>query len=151
MLVISRRKNESLVISDDVIITVVEIRGDKVRLGITAPAEYSVCRKEVHDALSRSLPPPRPLSVEEQAWLGAIADNPDDAQLRLVFAEWLEERGDPLGEYIRVQIELSRLPEGDRQRTALEQRRRDLWRQHGPSWDASLPDTLLRPRGRFFI
>ena len=53
MLVLSRKKNESVVVSDDVVITVVEIRGDKVRLGIEAPKEMPVHRKEVFDAIRR--------------------------------------------------------------------------------------------------
>jgi len=51
MLVLSRKKNESIVVSDDIVITVVEIRGDKVRLGIEAPKEMPVHRKEVFDAI----------------------------------------------------------------------------------------------------
>ncbi len=54
MLVLSRKKNESIVINDDVTIVVVEIRGDKVRLGIEAPKEVPVHRKEVYDAIKRS-------------------------------------------------------------------------------------------------
>lgn len=51
MLVLSRKKNESIVINDDTTITIVEIRGDKVRLGIVAPKEVPVHRQEVHDAI----------------------------------------------------------------------------------------------------
>ncbi len=51
MLVLSRKKNESIVISKDVTVTVVEIRGDKVRLGIVAPKEVPVHRQEVFDAI----------------------------------------------------------------------------------------------------
>lgn len=51
MLVLSRKKNESIVINDDITVTVVEIRGDKVRLGIVAPKEIPVHRQEVHDAI----------------------------------------------------------------------------------------------------
>ena len=47
MLVLSRKKNESIIINNDITIVVVEIRGDKVRLGIEAPKEISVHRKEV--------------------------------------------------------------------------------------------------------
>lgn len=54
MLVLSRKKNESIVINDDVTIVVVEIRGDKVRLGVEAPKEVPVHRKEVYDAIKRS-------------------------------------------------------------------------------------------------
>lgn len=51
MLVLSRKKNESIIIYDNVEIVVVEIRGDKVRLGIEAPKEIPVHRKEVYDAI----------------------------------------------------------------------------------------------------
>lgn len=51
MLVLTRGKNESVVINDDITITVVEVRGDKVRLGITAPKQTPVHRSEVYDAI----------------------------------------------------------------------------------------------------
>jgi carbon storage regulator len=51
MLVLSRKKNESIVINNDVVITVVEIRGDKVRLGIVAPKDVPVHRQEVYEAI----------------------------------------------------------------------------------------------------
>ena len=51
MLVLSRKKNESIVINNDIIVTVVEIRGDKVRLGIVAPKEVPVHRQEVYEAI----------------------------------------------------------------------------------------------------
>jgi carbon storage regulator len=51
MLVLSRKKNESIVINSDITVTVVEIRGDKVRLGIVAPKEVPVHRQEVFDAI----------------------------------------------------------------------------------------------------
>jgi len=53
MLVLQRKKNESIVINDDITIVVVDIRGDKVRLGIEAPRETPVHRKEVYDAIRR--------------------------------------------------------------------------------------------------
>ena len=53
MLVLSRKKNESIIINGNVTIVVVEIRGDKVRLGIEAPKEISVHRREVYDAINR--------------------------------------------------------------------------------------------------
>jgi carbon storage regulator len=53
MLVLSRKKNESIVINNDITIVVVEIRGDKVRLGVEAPREYPVHRREVYDAITR--------------------------------------------------------------------------------------------------
>ncbi|MFV2068314.1 MAG: carbon storage regulator CsrA [Pirellulales bacterium] len=54
MLVLSRKKNESIVINDDITIVVVEIRGDKVRLGVEAPKEVPVHRREVYEAILRS-------------------------------------------------------------------------------------------------
>lgn len=53
MLVLSRKKSESIIINDDIVITVVEVRGDKVRLGIQAPRDVPVHRKEVLDAIVR--------------------------------------------------------------------------------------------------
>ena len=53
MLVLSRKKNESIVINDNISIVVVEIRGDKVRLGIEAPKEIPVHRREVYEAILR--------------------------------------------------------------------------------------------------
>lgn len=55
MLVLSRKKNESIIIDDHIVITVVEIRGDKVRLGIDAPKEISVHRREVYEAIQEQV------------------------------------------------------------------------------------------------
>ena len=54
MLVLSRKKNESIIINNDITIVVVEIRGDKVRLGIEAPKDIPVHRREVFDAIRRN-------------------------------------------------------------------------------------------------
>ena len=54
MLVLSRKKNESIVINNDITIVVVEIRGDKVRLGVEAPKEVPVHRREVYEAIMRA-------------------------------------------------------------------------------------------------
>ncbi|MHC4283697.1 MAG: carbon storage regulator CsrA [Planctomycetota bacterium] len=51
MLVLSRHKDESIVIGDDIEISIVEVRGGKVRLGITAPRETPVHRREIYDAI----------------------------------------------------------------------------------------------------
>jgi len=53
MLVLSRKKNESIVIDDRIVITVIEIRGDKVRLGIEAPRDVAIHRSEVYEALKK--------------------------------------------------------------------------------------------------
>ncbi len=54
MLVLSRKKNESIVINNEITIVVVEIRGDKVRLGVEAPREVPVHRREVLDAIQQN-------------------------------------------------------------------------------------------------
>ena len=54
MLVLSRKVNETIIINDNIVITVVDIRGDKVRLGIEAPKEVPVHRQEVYDAIKRA-------------------------------------------------------------------------------------------------
>ena len=53
MLVLSRQRDQTIMIGDDIEITVVDIRGDKVRLGINAPSEIPVHRKEVYEAIKR--------------------------------------------------------------------------------------------------
>ncbi len=53
MLVLSRQKDESIMIGDDIKITIVDVRGDKVRLGIEAPRKVSVHRIEVYEAIQR--------------------------------------------------------------------------------------------------
>jgi len=57
MLVLSRKKNESIIINDNIIVTVIEIRGDKVRLGIEAPKDVTVHRREVYEAIHGQGPP----------------------------------------------------------------------------------------------
>ena len=56
MLVLTRKINESIVINDDVSVLVVEVRGDRVRLGIDAPKDVTVHRKEVYDVIRSSDP-----------------------------------------------------------------------------------------------
>lgn len=53
MLVLSRKKNQSIVIDGKIVVTVVEIRGDKIRLGIQAPREVPIHRSEVYDAIHK--------------------------------------------------------------------------------------------------
>jgi carbon storage regulator len=67
MLVLSRKKNESIVIDDNVVITIVEIRGDKVRLGIQAPRDIPVHRQEVLEAILRSQAATEAKSASPQA------------------------------------------------------------------------------------
>ena len=53
MLVLSRHRGESIVINDEIVITVVDIRGDKVRIGVEAPSDIPVHRQEVYEAIKR--------------------------------------------------------------------------------------------------
>lgn len=53
MLVLSRQRDESIIIGDNIVVTVVDVRGDKVRLGIDAPREVSVHRREIYEAIQR--------------------------------------------------------------------------------------------------
>jgi carbon storage regulator len=59
MLVLSRRRDQKIHIGDDITITVVELRGDKVRIGIEAPQNIPVHRKEVYDAIKRAFKKPK--------------------------------------------------------------------------------------------
>lgn len=56
MLVLNRKKDESIVIGDDIEITIVDVKGDKVSLGINAPREISVHRREIYDAIQKEKP-----------------------------------------------------------------------------------------------
>ncbi|HUT94357.1 MAG TPA: carbon storage regulator CsrA [Thermoguttaceae bacterium] len=53
MLVLSRQRDQSIIIGDNIVVTVVDVRGDKVRLGIDAPTEIPVHRREVYEAIQR--------------------------------------------------------------------------------------------------
>ena len=79
MLVLSRQRDETIMIGDEVEITVVDIRGDKVRLGITAPRHIQVHRKEVYEAIKRENQQAaglKPQDVSEAVQGGPKADNP---------------------------------------------------------------------------
>lgn len=113
MLVISRKLNESIVIGDDIVVSIVDIRGDKVRLGIQAPMHVPVYRREIFDAI-RGYPrrpwywPDELSGDEERDFLQAIDANPYDFDLLLVYADWLEERGDERCDMIRNRIAMRR-------------------------------------------
>ena len=55
MLVLSRQRDQTIVIGDSIRITIVDVRGDKVRIGIDAPRDVAVHREEVYDAIQREL------------------------------------------------------------------------------------------------
>ncbi|NQU77020.1 MAG: carbon storage regulator CsrA [Planctomycetes bacterium] len=73
MLVLSRQKEETIMIGDDVEITIVDIRGDKVRLGITAPPHIPVHRKEVYEAIQRENRASANLRPDEIPRVGSLA------------------------------------------------------------------------------
>jgi uncharacterized protein (TIGR02996 family) len=77
--------------------------------------------------------------TQDDAFLQAIIESPDDESLRLIYADWLDERGDPRGEFIRVQVTLANSPDQPR-RQELEARQRDLLGRHEQQWV-----TPLRP------
>lgn len=70
MLVLSRQRDETIMIGDEIELTVVDIRGDKVRIGIKAPSRVAVHRKEVYDAIRREN---EQSSSLDEAALGAVA------------------------------------------------------------------------------
>lgn len=54
MLILTRKKNETLRIGEDILVTIVDVQGDQVRLGITAPREVSILRQELYEAVKNS-------------------------------------------------------------------------------------------------
>src|SRR5262245_39883880 len=70
----------------------------------------------------------------EEAFLQATLDTPDEDAPRLIYADWLEERGDPRGEFIRVQCALARPDLNDAGRAKLQAREQELLLKHGRDW-----------------
>lgn len=70
MLVLSRHRDESIMIGDDIVVTIVDIRGDKVRLGIEAPTTIPVHRQEVYEAIQRENRKATQLKPEDTRDLG---------------------------------------------------------------------------------
>jgi uncharacterized protein (TIGR02996 family) len=90
---------------------------------------------------------------QDEAFLRAIIENPDDDGLRLMYADWLEEHGDPRGEFIRVQVALAGMPEHYPRRGELEARERALLKEHRVEWLGPLRDLAedrqFQPGARF--
>ena len=74
MLVLSRQRDESIMIGDNIVITIVDIRGDKVRLGINAPSEIPVHRQEVYEAIQRENLRASRLSPSDTQGIGRMAN-----------------------------------------------------------------------------
>lgn len=70
MLVLSRQRDESIIIGENIVVTIVDIRGDKVRLGIEAPEEIPVHRREVYEAIQRENRRASDLNPEDTLDLG---------------------------------------------------------------------------------
>lgn len=92
MLVLSRQRNESIVIGDNIVITVVDIRGDKVRLGINAPNTVPVHRQEIFDAIQKergvvaagkpaNTPPPNGSAPSAVTAVPPTSPKPDDPKM----------------------------------------------------------------------
>lgn len=82
MLVLSRQRDEEILIGDDIVITIVEIRGDNVRLGITAPREIPVHRREVYEKIKRGIsrmPKALPKASPETSTVEKTSDEQHDA------------------------------------------------------------------------
>ena len=75
---------------------------------------------------------------DHAAFLRAIRAAPDDDLPRLIYADFLDERGDPRGEFIRIQIERPRLPRDDPRRGELKAREDELLRRHREEWEGPL-------------
>lgn len=76
MLVLSRQRDETIMIGDEIEITVVDIRGDKVRLGINAPTRIAVHRKEVYEAIRKENEHAAKVSGSDLAGIAAVAPGP---------------------------------------------------------------------------
>jgi len=72
MLVLSRQRDESIMIGDNIVVTIVDIRGDKVRLGINAPSEVPVHRQEVYEAIQRENLQASALAPDDTQGLGKL-------------------------------------------------------------------------------
>lgn len=80
--------------------------------------------------------------THDDAFVQAILENPDDDTPRLIYADWLDERGDPRGEFVRIQCYLAAIPADDERRSLLEQYERELLARHQERWLGELRPLL---------
>ena len=88
------------------------------------------------------------MSPEEAAFLDRICASPDDDVPRLIFADWLDERNDPRGEFIRVQVAIAHLPAGDPRQDTLTDREATLLARYHDTWVAPLRGLAAGPEFR---
>lgn len=82
---------------------------------------------------------PTKLSDEEKAFRQAIIEEPDDDGIRLIYADWLEEQGNPRGEFIRLQIELEHVESTDSRRAEYLDREQEMLQEHREEWEPTKP------------
>jgi uncharacterized protein (TIGR02996 family) len=82
--------------------------------------------------------------THDEAFLQAIQEDPGDESLRLIYADYLDERGDPRGEFIRAQCQLANTAEGDPRREELQGRERQLLTAHEQEWIGPLKGLATR-------
>jgi len=92
----------------------------------------------------------RPAIVQEDRFIQAILADPEDVSIRLVYADWLEERGDPRDEFLRLESALSALPQDDERRGGLETRLQNLRASIDPDWLVILARSKISFCDRFF-
>lgn len=81
--------------------------------------------------------------TDEATFLQALRHDPEDATVRLAYADWLEERGDPRAEFLRAEAELKQRPLSKRRRARLRLRLEALRRQLDPDWQAAVDRTKI--------
>ncbi len=108
MHVLTRRQNESIIINGEIILQIIDIRGDKVRIGVSAPKHLSIRREEVWLAIQEEKVVTG-IEKDHQPFVEAIIASPYDDTPRLVYADWLEDLGDDRCEYLRLECELNGL------------------------------------------
>ena len=75
--------------------------------------------------------------------LAALVENPDDLATHRAYADYLQEQGDPRGEFIQVQLALEEPERTTKERQELERRERELLEEHGREWLGGLAGRLL--------
>ena len=86
---------------------------------------------------------------DETPFIEAILANPEDEAPRLIYADWLEERGDPRGEFLRVENALANLTRGNARGPALRDRLKQLRQSIGDEWPALVDRTPIEGCVRF--